>query len=100
MSDPTSSGTPGADAQTVCKIGRTWNRADGAPRAALNLPNSLVVSQRGAVTFVQLARPDSRNALNTEMLAGIETLFRSPPAGTRAIVLHGGGNHFCAGGDL
>jgi enoyl-CoA hydratase/carnithine racemase len=100
MTDPTSSGTPGADAQTVCKNGRTSNWTESAHRAALNLPNSLVVSQRGAVTLVQLSRPDSRNALNIEMLAGIETVFRSPPVGTRAIVLHGGGNHFCAGGDL
>jgi (methylthio)acryloyl-CoA hydratase len=100
MTDPTSSGTPGVDARTAWEIGRTWNWADGAHRAALNLPDSLVVSQRGAITLVQLSRPDTRNALNIEMLTGIETLFRSPPAGTRAIVLHGGGNHFCAGGDL
>ena len=44
--------------------------------------------------------PPTRNASNPEMIAGIETFFRSPPEGTRAIVLHGDGDHFCAGLDL
>jgi enoyl-CoA hydratase/carnithine racemase len=34
------------------------------------------------------------------MIKGIETFFRSPPEGTRAIVLHGDGDHFSAGLDL
>jgi len=34
------------------------------------------------------------------MIAGIEAVFNSPPEGTRAIVVHGEGSHFCAGADL
>jgi enoyl-CoA hydratase/carnithine racemase len=47
-----------------------------------------------------MSRAATRTALNPEMIADIETFFRSPPEGTRAIVLHGDGNHFCAGLDL
>jgi enoyl-CoA hydratase/carnithine racemase len=49
---------------------------------------------------VRLSRPAKRNALDIAMMAGIETIFSSPPEGTRAIVLHGEGGHFCAGADL
>src|SRR5260370_23099471 len=34
------------------------------------------------------------------MIAGIEAFFRSPPDGTRAVVLHGEGGNFSAGLDL
>src|SRR5258708_4901583 len=34
------------------------------------------------------------------MIAGIEAFFRSPPDGTRAVVLHGEGSNFSAGLDL
>ena len=73
---------------------------NGANQGTRNLPDSLVVSQRGAVTLVRLSRPAKRNALNIAMMAGIETICGSPPEGTRAIVLHGEGDHFCAGADL
>jgi enoyl-CoA hydratase/carnithine racemase len=57
----------------------------------------LDTSRRGPVTLLRLSRAAKRNALNPEMIAGIERFFRSPPEGTRAIVLHGDGDHFCAG---
>src|SRR5262245_10063280 len=57
-------------------------------------------SQRGPVTLVRLSRPAKRNALNDEMIGGLSTFFNSLPEGTRAVVLHGEGNHFSAGADL
>ena len=42
------------------------------PLPARNLPDSVVVSQRGAVTLVRLSRPAKRNALDIEMMVGIE----------------------------
>ena len=66
----------------------------------LVLPETLITSQRGPVTLLRLSRAGKRNALDPEMIAGIESFFRYPPAGTRAIVLHGDGRHFCAGADL
>src|ERR1700676_2900748 len=64
------------------------------------LRNGLSVSQDGPVNLLRLSRPAKRNALDREMIAGIEDFFRSPPDGTRAIVLHGEGSNFSAGLDL
>jgi enoyl-CoA hydratase/carnithine racemase len=64
------------------------------------LPNGLSVSQGGPVTLLRLSRPAKRNALDRDMVAGIEAFFRSPPDGTRAVVLHGEGSNFSAGLDL
>ncbi|MBR1159673.1 crotonase/enoyl-CoA hydratase family protein [Bradyrhizobium elkanii] len=60
----------------------------------------LAVSQRGPVTLVQLSRPAKRNAIDTKMIDAIRSVFSRLPQGTRAVVLHGAGEHFCAGADL
>ena len=60
------------------------------------MTSSLETSRRGPVTLLRLSRAAKRNALDPEMIAGIETFFRCPPEGTRAIVLHADGNHFCS----
>jgi len=64
------------------------------------LPERLIISPRGPVTRLRMSRAAKRNALDAEMIAGLERCFRAPPAGTRAIVVHGDGRHFCAGVDL
>ena len=51
------------------------------------LPNDLSVSQDGPVTLLRLSRPAKRNALDRNMIAGIEAFFRSPPDCTRAVLL-------------
>jgi enoyl-CoA hydratase/carnithine racemase len=100
MTDLTGPSTLRTDQQAVGQLSRTWNGVSRANQTTRNLPDSLVVSQRGAVTLVRLSRPAKRNALDIEMMAGIEAIFSSPPEGTRAIVLHGEGSHFCGGADL
>lgn len=67
---------------------------------ALALPDSLAYEQRGAVGLVRLARPHKRNALDDETVEALGGLFAALPAGTRAVVVHGEGKHFCAGLDL
>ncbi len=62
--------------------------------------STLESSQRGPVTLLKLSRAAKRNALNLEMITGIEMFFRSPPEGTCAVVLHAEGNHFSAGLDF
>lgn len=56
------------------------------------------------VLLVTLNRPDSLNALNTQMAADLHALFlelTARPQGLRCIVLTGAGSRaFCAGGDL
>ncbi len=59
--------------------------------------------QRGPALWVTINREDRRNAINKDVLAGIESAFRAAlqnPA-IRAIVLTGAGRKaFCAGADL
>jgi acyl-CoA synthetase (AMP-forming)/AMP-acid ligase II len=93
--DPTGPSTLHTDPQAVWHLGRTRNEVNRANQTTRNLPDSVVVSQRGAVTLVRLSRPAKRNALDIEMMVGIERIFSSPPEGSRAIVLHGDGSHFC-----
>ena len=49
---------------------------------------------------VMLARPAKRNAISDRLLNAIDAAFAAVPEGTRAIVLGGEGEHFCAGLDL
>jgi enoyl-CoA hydratase/carnithine racemase len=67
---------------------------------ALDLPASLAAERRGDIALLRLARPAKRNALDDEMIFGIERFFAALPDDIRAIVLHGEGEHFSAGLDL
>lgn len=60
----------------------------------------LSVQADGAVALIRLSRPAKRNALNEAMVAGLQTLVSSLPTEIRAVVIHGEGDHFCAGLDL
>lgn len=64
------------------------------------LPASLSVDVRGDVAVLTLDRARKRNALDTETVLGLEQFFTHVPDGVRAVVLHGDGDHFCAGLDL
>ena len=58
---------------------------------------------RGAALWITINRPDKRNAINAEVIAGIRAGLRSAheDAAVRAIVLTASGEKaFCAGGDL
>jgi len=59
------------------------------------------VEQREQVTFVTIDRPERRNALNHEALAGLEAaLDAATAAGSRVLALTGAEGHFCSGADL
>ena len=60
----------------------------------------LHVETVGSVTHMRLARPAKRNALNDALVAQLHTAFVNLPEPTRAVVLSGEGDHFCAGLDL
>ena len=60
----------------------------------------LGVHHDGAVSHIRLNRPDKRNAISDELLALLHTTFVNLPQATRAVVLSGEGDHFCAGLDL
>ena len=52
------------------------------------------------VAVVRLSRPAKRNALNDALVLALRDVFATLPANARAAVLHGEGEHFCAGLDL
>lgn len=62
--------------------------------------NSVSVSRESGVVTVTLERPDVRNALTTDVTAGLRDAFDSLDDDTRCVVLEGDGGAFCAGGDV
>jgi enoyl-CoA hydratase/carnithine racemase len=60
----------------------------------------LQVSHADSVTHVRLHRPAKRNALSDTMIQQLHSCFVNLPESTRAAVLSGEGDHFCAGLDL
>ncbi len=58
------------------------------------------LEMRGAVAVVRLCRPAKRNALSDALIAAIRDVFQNLPEDARAAVIHGEGEHFCAGLDL
>ena len=70
------------------------------PTAPATLPGSLALTIQGDVALLRLSRPAKRNALDDATIAAMERFFADPPAGVRAVVVHGEGKHFCAGLDL
>ena len=79
---------------------------DVASRALLALPPTLAsldllrIETRGALLHVRLDRPAKRNAVSDALVAQLHTCFVNLPEATRAVVLSGEGDHFCAGLDL
>lgn len=69
-------------------------------RLAQNLPRALAVEFDGEIAILQLARPEKRNALNGEIVRGLESFFTDLPPEVKAVVIHGAGEHFSAGLDL
>ncbi|MGC4935711.1 enoyl-CoA hydratase [Gordonia sp. DT30] len=61
----------------------------------------IATSADGAVTTIELDRPDKRNALNGEVIEALGAAFTDAvESGARAIVLTGRGTAFSAGADL
>jgi len=65
--------------------------------------NKVVLStNEGSVKRITLNRPEKRNALNDEVIAGIKEALRETDREerTRAVVITGSGKDFCSGADL
>jgi (methylthio)acryloyl-CoA hydratase len=69
-------------------------------RAHFDLPSSLSAELHDDVAVLCLSRPEKRNAIDFEMIRGLERFFDELPRGIRAVVIHGKGDHFSAGLDL
>ncbi len=67
----------------------------------MNLTYELLrVETDGPVTHLRLNRPAKRNAINNTLVREIQTAFVHLDPATRAVVISGEGEHFCAGLDL
>ncbi len=60
----------------------------------------VTLEMQGAVAVVRLCRPAKRNALNDGLIEALRDVFQNLPAEAGAAVIHGEGDHFCAGLDL
>jgi len=60
------------------------------------------VEKKGRITIVTMNRPERRNALNANVMAGLNQYFDQAGAApdVSAIILTGAGGNFCSGADL
>lgn len=63
---------------------------------------AVLVETVGATRIVTMNRPEARNALTREVIAGVRDAMAeaSGDASVRCVVVAGAGSHFCAGADL
>ncbi|GAB3189856.1 crotonase/enoyl-CoA hydratase family protein [Hydrogenophaga aquatica] len=60
----------------------------------------LQIEREGDIALVKLNRPSKRNAINDALIHELGECFLSHLDGARVVILHGEGEHFCAGLDL
>lgn len=61
---------------------------------------TLQIENRNSTLWVQLNRPDVRNAFNPKMIEELTTIPQLISDDVRAVILSGAGKSFCAGADL
>ncbi len=59
-----------------------------------------ILGEQNEIAVIRLTRGAKRNALNDGLILALRDLFEKMPAGVRAAVIDGEGEHFCAGLDL
>jgi len=64
------------------------------------ISHDLSLELKGAVAIVRLTRPTKRNAINDALVVALRNVFESLSSHTKAAVIAGEGDHFCAGLDL
>lgn len=62
--------------------------------------SQLLIETQGRVATLTMNRPDKRNAMSDNLLAELDSFFRAPPEGIRAVILTGCAGHYCSGLDL
>ena len=87
----------------ICKLMGILPGADPRmTRTATPIDDVLQVRRDAGVWFARLNRPDKRNALTDELVTALDAACAQVSADleARALVIHGAGGHFCAGGDF
>jgi methylglutaconyl-CoA hydratase len=63
--------------------------------------DSVRITHDGGVTVLEMARPESGNALDARLIEELTSaIARCPEGGSRAVVISGAGKHFCTGAHL
>jgi enoyl-CoA hydratase/carnithine racemase len=62
--------------------------------------NGVALDMQGADAVVRLCRPAKLNALNDSLIEALCDVFQNLPTQAKAAVIHGEGDHFCAGLNL
>src|SRR6202140_1240905 len=63
--------------------------------------STLLLEFRGEIAKITLNRPDKRNAINTQMIAELQTVLDTiEKSHSRVVIVTGAGKAFCAGMDL
>jgi enoyl-CoA hydratase/carnithine racemase len=85
----------------VIKNNDTASKLQTQPRISPMQNNpDIRFEMRHDIAVVTLTRAKKRNALNDALIASLRHLFENLPPETRAAVISGEGDHFCAGLDL
>lgn len=66
----------------------------------MELPQTLELEIQDEIAILSLNRAEKRNAINDELVLGLEVFFRNIPEGVKAVVLTSNGDNFSAGLDL
>lgn len=68
----------------------------------LDIDDSIQLEQDGGILYLWLNRPESRNAMNLNMVNAIQQVFAAirDDLSIRAVIIRGEGGTFCAGGDI
>lgn len=66
----------------------------------MDISSSLQLEQIDEILLVKINRPEKRNAINDELILGLESIFSNIAEGVKCAVIYGEGSHFSAGLDL
>src|SRR5260370_13902576 len=65
------------------------------------MPSTLILEFSGEIAKITLNRPEKRNAINTQMIAELQTALDTiEKSHSRVVIVTGAGTSFCAGMDL
>ena len=64
--------------------------------------SDIIITNGSPIRNIVLNRPEKRNALNDELIAGIKVALAEADSNSslRAVVIRGNGKDFCSGADL
>jgi len=66
----------------------------------MNISKDISFELQGDIALIKLNRASKRNALNDDLVSSIRSIFENLPDQAKVAVIHGEGEHFCAGLDL